>query len=34
MEGHDYIFEHGKVAEPDFVPNTIEDFHDTRKVRR
>ena len=31
-EGHNYIFENYKVAEKDFVPNTIEDFHDTEKV--
>ena len=33
MEGYDYIFENRKIAETDFVPNTIEDFHDTKKVR-
>ena len=34
MEGYDFIFEHHKIADTDFVPNTIEDFHDTKKVRR
>ena len=33
MEGYDYIFENYKIAETDFVPNTIEDFHDTKKVK-
>lgn len=33
MEGFDHILEHDEVAESDFVPNTIEDFHDTKKVR-
>ena len=33
MEGYDFIFEHHKIADTDFVPNTIEDFHDTKKVR-
>ena len=32
MEGYDYVFAHYKIAETDFVPNTIEDFHDTKKV--
>ena len=32
MEGYDHILEHDKVGETDFVPNTIEDFHDTKKV--
>ena len=32
MEGYDFIFENYKVAEMDFVPNTIEDFHETKKV--
>ena len=32
MEGYDFIFEHYKIKEMDFVPNTIEDFHDTKKV--
>ena len=34
MEGYDSIFEHHKIADTDFVPNTIEDFHDTKKVRQ
>ena len=34
MEGYDFIFEHHKIADSDFVPNTIEDFHDTKKVRQ
>ena len=34
MEGYDFIFEHHKIADTDFVPNTIEDFHDTKKVRQ
>lgn len=33
MKGYDYIFEHYKTTEADFVPNTLEDFHDTKKVR-
>ena len=32
MEGHDYIFGDSKIPDPDFVPNTIEFFHDTKKV--
>ena len=34
MEGYDFIFEHHKIADSDFVPNTIEDFHVTKKVRQ
>ena len=34
MEGYDFIFEHHKIADSDFVPNTIEDFHATKKVRQ
>lgn len=33
MEGYDHILERDDVAELNFVPNTIEDFHDTKKVR-
>lgn len=32
MEGYDFIFEHDGIADTDFVPNTIENFHDTKKV--
>ena len=34
MEGYDFIFEHHKIADTDFVPNAIEDFHDAKKVRQ
>ena len=33
MDGYDFIFEHYEIKEMDFVPNTIEDFHDTKKVQ-
>ena len=34
MEGYDFIFEHHKIDDSDFVPNTVEDFHDMKKVRQ
>ena len=34
MEGHDFIFEKQKLDDENFVPNTIEDFHDTKKARQ
>lgn len=33
MEGYSYIFENYQLAETDFVPNAIENFHHTKKVR-
>ncbi|KAL9070533.1 MAG: hypothetical protein Q9161_004830 [Pseudevernia consocians] len=32
MEGYEYIFEHYQIMEMDYLPNTIEDFHDTKKI--
>ena len=34
MDGYDSSCEHPKSADSDFVTNTIEEFHDTKKVRQ